>query len=53
VLAACRVRLVEQPLAPGDAGAPAVKAAAAMPVVLDEECRDLADLERCATGPTG
>ena len=48
VLAACRVRLVEQPLAPGDPGAPAVKAAAAMPVVLDEECRDLADLERCA-----
>lgn len=48
VLAACRVRLIEQPLAPGDPGGPAVKAAAAMPVILDEECRDGGDLDRCA-----
>ncbi|MFN2628336.1 MAG: dipeptide epimerase [Gaiellaceae bacterium] len=48
LLAELGVEYVEQPLAAGDDGGAALKAASPIPVYVDEDCHTLADLVTCA-----
>ncbi len=47
-LAELGVEYVEQPLRAGDPGGPRLKAEAALPIYVDEDCHTLADVRECA-----
>jgi L-alanine-DL-glutamate epimerase-like enolase superfamily enzyme len=47
-LAELGVEYVEQPLPAGDPGGPELKAKAALPIYVDEDCHTLADVPACA-----
>ena len=52
-LAELGVEYVEQPLPAGDPGGAKLKAAAALPIFVDEDCHTLGDVRECATRAHG